>query len=142
MNVGGAECFKIGHINSDVRFFTISVKRGKGGRTLTATVRIVMSTYPVYIPLFSLQPGTIALLLSDDKGYGIWEKNSWGDRCGTADLLQGRKGWEDQPPPLYDPVLGRIEATVNDDQDNLIVDGIEETCDLILSHQIRGLICL
>ena len=142
MNVGGAECFKIGHINSDVRFFTISVKRGKGGRTLTATVRIVMSTYPVYIPLFSLQPGTIALLLSDDKGYGIWEKISWGDRCGTADLLQGRKGWEDQPPPLYDPVLGRIEATVNDDQDNLIVDGIEETCDLILSHQIRGLICL
>ena len=58
------------------------------------------------IPLFSLQPATIGLLLSDDKGDGIWDKLSWGDRYGTAALLQGRKGEEAQPPPLYDPVLG------------------------------------
>ena len=61
---------------SDVRFFTIYVKRGKGGRTLTATVRIVMNTYPTDIPLFYLQLVTIGLLLSDDRGDGIWEKLS------------------------------------------------------------------
>ena len=38
MNEGSAECFKIGHGSSDVRLFTISMKRGKGGLTLTATV--------------------------------------------------------------------------------------------------------
>ena len=47
-----------------------------------------------------------------------------------------------QPPPLYDPVLGRIEAAVNDDLDNLIVDGMEETYDFILAHNIRELIRL
>ena len=51
---------------------------GKGGLTLTSTVRIVMSTYPMEIPLFLLQPETIGLLLSDDKGDGIWGKLSWG----------------------------------------------------------------
>ena len=56
VNVGIAECFKTGHDNSDVILFTIYVKRGKGARTLTVTVRIVMSTYPMDIPLFSLHP--------------------------------------------------------------------------------------
>ena len=60
----------------------------------------------------------------------------------TAALLNVRKGGEAQPPPLYDPVLGRIEAAVNDDPDNLIVDGIEETYDFILAHQIREFISL
>ena len=83
-----------------------------------------MSTYPMYIPLFSLQPATIGLLLLDDKGYGIRDKLSWGGRYRTADSLQGRKGGEAQPLPLYDPVLGRIEAAVNDDPENLIVDGM------------------
>ena len=71
MNGGIAEFFNTGHGNSDVIFFTIYVKRGKGGITLTATVRIVMSTYPMDIPLFSLQNVTIGLLLSDDKVDGI-----------------------------------------------------------------------
>ena len=38
VNAGSEECFKTGHGNSDVRFFTISEKRDKGGRTLTFTV--------------------------------------------------------------------------------------------------------
>ena len=63
VNGGSAECFKTGHVNSDFRFFPISVKRGKGGHTLTATFRIVMRTYPMEIPSFSLQPATIVLLL-------------------------------------------------------------------------------
>ena len=60
----------------DVRFFTISVKCGKEGCTLTATVRIGMSTYPTEITLFTLQNATIGLLLSNDKGDGIWDKLS------------------------------------------------------------------
>ena len=78
VNGGSAECFNTGHDNSDVIFFTISVKRGKEGRTITTTIIIVMSTYPMEIPLFLLQPATIGLLLSDDKGDGIWGKLSWG----------------------------------------------------------------
>ena len=85
-------------------------------------------------PLFYLQPATIGLLLPDDKGDGIGDKISWGDRYGTADSLQGRKGEEAQPPPLYDPVLVRIEAAVNDETENLIVYGTEETYDFILAH--------
>ena len=65
-----------------------------------------------------------------------------GGRYGTAASLQGRKGKEAQHPPLYDPVLGRIEAAVNDDPENLIVDGIEETYYFILVHHIRDLIRL
>ena len=87
--------------------------------------------------MFFLLTATIGLLLSDDKGDGIWVKLSWEYRYGTEVLLQGRKVEEAQPPPLYDPVLGRIEATVNDDPKNLIVDSMEETYDLILSHYIR-----
>ena len=84
----------------DFRFFNISVKRGKGGRTINATVRIVMRTYTMNIPLFSLQPATIGLLLSDDKVNGIRDKLSWEGKYGTADSLQGIKGGEAQPPPL------------------------------------------
>ena len=74
-----------------------------------------MGTYTMDIPLFPLQPETIGLLLSDDKVDGIRDKLSWGYRYGTAASLQGRK-WEDtQPPPIYDPLLGHIEAAVNDD---------------------------
>ena len=94
------------------------------GRTLTATVRIVISTYPMEIPLFPLQLATIGLLLSYDKRDGIQDFFSWGDRYGTAYSLQGRKGKEAQPLPIYGPVLGRIEAAVNDDPENLIVDGM------------------
>ena len=94
------------------------------------------------IPLFYLQPETIGLILSDDKGDGIWDKVSWGDRYGTAALLQGIKGEETQPPPLYEPVLVRIEALVNDDPENLIEDGMEATQELILDHQIRELMRL
>ena len=54
VNGGIAECFKTGHVKSDVRLFTISVKRGKGGSTPTDTVRILMSTYPMDIPLYSI----------------------------------------------------------------------------------------
>ena len=43
---------------------------------------------------------------------------------------------------LYDPVLGRIEAAVNDDPDKLISYGMEETYDFIPAHQIRELIRL
>ena len=99
-----------------------------------------MGTYTTDIPLFTLQPTTIGLILSYDKGYGIWYKISWGDRYGTAALLQVRKGEEAQPPPLYDPVLGRNEVAVNDDPEDLIVDGMEKTYDLILDHHIRELI--
>ena len=77
------------------------------------------------IPLFYLHPDTVGLLLSDDKGDGIRDKLSWGDRYGTAASFQVRKGGEAQPPPLYDPFLGLIEAAVNDDPGNLIVDGME-----------------
>ena len=91
------------------------------------------------IPLFYLQPAKIGLLLSDDKVDGIRYKISWVGRYGTAALLLGRKGEEAQYPPLYDPVLGRIEVAVNDDPDNLIVDGMEKTYDFILAHQIREL---
>ena len=73
-----------------------------------------MSTYPMEIPLFTLQPAIIGLLLSDDKGDGIQEKLSLGDRYGTAAFLQVRKGEEAQPPPLYEPVLGQIEVEMND----------------------------
>ena len=86
------------------------------------------------IPLFTLQPAAIGLLLSDDKGDGIWDKLSWGDRYGTAASLQGRKGEGAQPPYIYDPVIGRIEEAVNDDPENFIVDGMEETYDFILAH--------
>ena len=82
------------------------------------------------------------MLLLDDKRYGIRDKLSWGERYGTADSTQGRKGEEAQPPTLYDPVLGRIEAAVNDDPDKLISYGMEETYDFILAHQIRELIRL
>ena len=58
-----------------------------------------MSTYLMDIPIFYLHPATIGLLLSDDKGYGIQDKLSWGYRYGTAASLQGRKGEEAQPPP-------------------------------------------
>ena len=92
VNGGSAECFNTGHGNSDVRLFTISLKRGKGGRTLTATGQILMSTYPMDIPLFSLQPEKICLILSDDKVDGIRGKLSWGDRYGTEDSLQVIKG--------------------------------------------------
>ena len=61
---------------------------------------------------------------------------------GTAALLQGRKGEEAQPPPLYDPVLGRIKVAVNDKPENLIVKVMEETYDFILAHQIREMIRL
>ena len=44
---------------------------------------------------------------------------------GTAAYLQGRKREEAQLPPLYDPVIGRIEVAVNYDPENLIVDGLE-----------------
>ena len=57
-------------------------------------------------------------------------------------MLQGRKGEEAQPPPIYDPVLVHIEAAVNDEPENLIVDGMDETYELILAHQIRELIRL
>ena len=116
------------------------MKRGKGRRTLTDNVRIVMGIYPMEIPLFPLQPATIGLLMSDDKGYGIRYTLSWGYRYGTADFLQGRKGEEDQPPSLYDPVLGRIEASVNYAPDKLIVDGMDETYDFILDQHTRELI--
>ena len=86
------------------------------------------------IPSFFLQPTTIVLLLSDDKGDGIRDKLSWGDRYGTAASLQVRKGEGSQPPSIYDPVIGRIEAAVNDDPENFIVDGMEETYDFILAH--------
>ena len=72
------------------------------------------------------------MILSYDKGYGIRDKLSWGGGYGTAASLQGRKGEKVQPPPLYDLVLGRIELAVNDDPENLIVDGMEETYDFIL----------
>ena len=52
--IGRNQLFNIGHGKSDARFFTISVKRGKGGRTITTTVQIVMSTYPMDIPLIFL----------------------------------------------------------------------------------------
>ena len=94
MNGGSEEFFRTGHGNSYFIFFTISENRGKGERTLTATVRIMMSTYPMDNPLFSLQPATIGLLLSDDKVDGIGENISWGNRYGTAASLQGRKGDE------------------------------------------------
>ena len=142
MNGGIAEFFKTGHVNSDVRFLTISVKRGKGRRTLTDNVRIVMGIYPMEIPLFPLQPATIGLLLSYDKVDGIREKISSGDKYGTKALLQVRKGEGDQPPPLYEPVIGRIETAVNHDTENLIVDGMEETYYFILDHQIREFISL
>ena len=79
----------------------------------------------------------IGLLLSDDKGDGIQDKISWGDRYGTSALLQGRKGEEAQNTPRYDPVIGQIEAAVNDDPENIIVDGMEDTYDFILAHHIR-----
>ena len=82
----------------------------------------------------------MGLLLSYDKGYGIREFFSWGDRYGTSASLQGRKGEEAQPPPLHDPVLGRIKEAVNDDPDNFILDSMEENYDFILAHQIRELI--
>ena len=94
------------------------------------------------IPLFSLQPTSMGLLLSYDKGYGIREFFSWGDRYGTAASLQGRKGEEAQPPHLYGPVLVRIEAAVNDDPWNLILDVKEETYDFTLAHQNREFIRL
>ena len=92
------------------------------------------------IPLFSLQTETIGLLLSDDKGYGIWDKLAWGYSYDTAALIQGRKGDEDQPQPLYNQVIGRIKVAVNNDPDNLIVDCMEETYEFILDHQIREMI--
>ena len=64
-----------------------------------------MSTYTMDIPLFSLYPVTIGFLLSYDKGDVIGDKIYWGDRYGTADLLQGRKGEDTLPPPIYDLVL-------------------------------------
>ena len=39
-------------------------------------------------------------------------------------------------------MLGRIEALVNYDPDNLIVDSMEDTYDFILAHHIRYLIRL
>ena len=137
MNGVSAEFFKRGHGKIYVRFYTIYAKRGNVGRTLIATFRIMMSTYPMDIPLFSLKPEKIGLLLWDDKVDGIWYKISWGDRYGTAASLQDRKGEEAQPTTLYEPVLGRIEAAVNYDPHNLIVDGMEETYEFILAHQIR-----
>ena len=86
------------------------------------------------ISLFSLQPATIGLLLADDKGDDIWDKLSWEVSYGTAALIQGIKGEETQPPPLYEPFLGRVEAAVNDDPENLIVDGMEDNYDFILAH--------
>ena len=65
-----------------------------------------------------------------------------GDRYGTADSLQGRKGEEAQTPPLYEPLIGRIEAAVNYDQENLILDVMEETYDFILAQHFRELVCL
>ena len=94
------------------------------------------------IPLFPLQPAKIGLLMLDDKGDGIWDKLSWGDRYGIAALLQVRKGEEVQHPPLYDPVLGRIEVAVHDDPKDLIVDGMEATYGLFLAHHIRELMRL
>ena len=41
-----------------------------------------MSTYPMDIPLFSLHLVTIGLLLSYDKGDGIWGKIHWGAGMG------------------------------------------------------------
>ena len=67
------------------------------------------------IPLFSIQPETIGLLLSDDKVDGIRGKISWGNSYGTSTLLQDIKGEENQPPPIYEPLLDRIEAAVHDD---------------------------
>ena len=113
------------------------MKGGKEGRTLTVTVRIVTRTYTMEITLFYLQPATVGLLLSYYYGYGTWDKISWGDRYGTAALLQIRKRKDAQPPPLYDPLLGQIEAEVNDDPNNLIVDGMEGNYEFILAHQIR-----
>ena len=55
----------------------------------------------------------------------------------TVALLQVIKGEEAQPPPLYDPLLGRIEAAVNDEPKNLAVDGMMDTYDFILAQQIR-----
>ena len=57
-------------------------------------------------------------------------------------MLQVRKGEEAQPPPPYDPVLGRIEAAMNYDQENLIVYGMEDTYDFIMDHHIRELMRL
>ena len=39
-------------------------------------------------------------------------------------------------------MLGRVEAEVNDNLENLIVDGMEETYAFILAYQIRELIRL
>ena len=39
-------------------------------------------------------------------------------------------------------MLGRIEAAVNDDPENLIVYIMEDTYEFILAHHIRELICL
>ena len=74
-----------------------------------------MITYPMNIPLFPLQPEKIGLLLSNDKGDSIWDQLSWRYRYGTEDFIQGRKAEEAQPPPIYDPMLGQIEAAVNDE---------------------------
>ena len=39
-------------------------------------------------------------------------------------------------------MIGRIEAAVNDDPENFIVYGMEETYDLILAYHIMELICI
>ena len=122
MNGGSSYCFNTGHGNSDVRFFTISVKRGKGGSTLTTNVRIVMSTYPMGIPLFPLQLETIGLLLSDDKVDGIWEKLSWGDRYGTSYLLQANLISHTCPPIIF----SRIPSHLSSDSSKPIVAGCRE----------------
>ena len=45
-------------------------------------------------------------------------------------------------PKIHLDMTGQIEAAVNDDPENFIVDGMEDNYAFILSHQIRELIRL
>jgi hypothetical protein len=118
------------------RYYSVAVKHSKGP-TLRGTVKIDPS-YPAVPPLWSLQPATADL---DDRGGGA---ASWGERRGTAASLQDPSGDardpSSSPPPLFDPIMGSLEDAVNADLSGLVVDGVEESYDWILSSQIRMLL--
>jgi len=100
-------------------YYAASIQRGSDGSVLRVTVKIDPA-YPAIPPLWSLQEATATL---DEDGESV----------GTASAAEG----------AYDPAMGATEDAINADLATLVVDGVEETYDWILSAQVARLLeCL
>jgi len=158
-----------GDTDDGSKYYVATIRRKAA--TLHASVRIDVR-YPAIPPLWTLQPSSssidgTATTTGDASGSssGGGGAKSWSDRHGTSESLHGNSvvgGSDHSLPPLYDAMLGQIEANVNtmnndnydndDDDDNnnnitsmrnscsLFRDDVEETYDWIIVHQLREIV--